>query len=143
MRLGVFFTAAALRRSTIIRGLSRTAIVERTAQTPLVVLAVALCILMSSETWVGAGLPRSEHEQVDVAKLRTVDGTVTKVDPAAGAIRVAWGPLGVFAKTLEVQVLEPVWVQAGETLEAAGHKVHDAPDGPRRCRGGPSVGCGR
>jgi len=103
MRLGVFFTAAALRRSTIIRGLSRTAIVERTAQTPLVVLAVALCILMSSETWVGAGLPRSEHEQVDVAKLRTVDGTVTKVDPAAGAIRVAWGPLGVFAKTLEVE----------------------------------------
>lgn len=72
-------------------------------QTPLLVLAVALCLLMSSETWVGAELPRLEREQGDVAKLRTVEGTVTKVDTRAGAIRVAWGPLGVFAKTLEVQ----------------------------------------
>jgi len=72
-------------------------------QIPLLVLAVALCLLISSETWVGAELPRLEREQVDVAKLRTVEGTVTKVDTRAGAIRVTWGPLGVFAKTLEVQ----------------------------------------
>lgn len=75
---------------------------ERT-QTPLLVLAVALCLLMSSETWVGAELPRSEHEQVEVAKLRTVEGKVTKVDTVAGAIRVARGPFGVLTKTLEVE----------------------------------------
>jgi hypothetical protein len=74
---------------------------ERT-RTPLLVLAVALCLLMSSEALVGAELARSEHERVEIAKLRTVEGTVTKVDTAAGTLRVAWGPLGVLAKILEV-----------------------------------------
>jgi len=69
--------------------------------TPLLTLTVVLCLLMSSETWVGAELPRSEHEQVD--SLHAVEGRVTKVDTVAGAIRVAWEPFGVFTKTLEVE----------------------------------------
>jgi len=72
-------------------------------KTPLLVLAVALCLLMTSEAWVSAELTRSEHERVEVTRLRTVSGTVTKVDLVAGTVRVAWGPFGVLAKTLEVE----------------------------------------
>ena len=77
------------------------AVITRLGHLAQLALAVALSVLISTATGV-AELPRGPLEQDQAGLARTVEGIVTKVDGPAGMIRVAWGPFGLFTKTLEV-----------------------------------------
>jgi hypothetical protein len=69
----------------------------------LAALAVSLCLFMANETLVGAEPRLPEQTRVEATQVRTVEGVVTKVAETEGTIQIAWGPFGLFAKTLQVE----------------------------------------
>jgi hypothetical protein len=65
----------------------------------VVVLTLTVSLLMRIGTaQVGAESPDVERQQA--VKLRSVEGRVAKVE--AGTLEIAWGPFGIFSKTLDV-----------------------------------------
>jgi hypothetical protein len=63
--------------------------------------SLVLLVLIGRVAWVRADPGQPALHEVDV--LRSLEGPVASVDAVAGTIRVAWGPFGLFAKTLEVE----------------------------------------
>ena len=66
----------------------------------MVLLALTVCLLMHLETGRVGAETQWGAERQQAAKLRMVEGRVTKVE--AGTLAIAWGPFGIFGKTLEV-----------------------------------------
>jgi len=64
-------------------------------------IVLALTVGMSAESAMAQAqvLPPRPADQ---PMPGTLEGSVTKIDPAAGTVQVFWGPSGVFGRTLEV-----------------------------------------
>jgi hypothetical protein len=66
----------------------------------VVVLALTVSLLMRVETARVGAESQADVERQQAVKLRSVEGRVAKVE--AGTLEIAWGPFGVFSKTLDV-----------------------------------------
>ncbi len=65
------------------------------------VLTLTVSLLMPIETARVGAESQANVERQQAVKLRSVEGRVTKVE--AGTLEIAWGPFGVFSKTLDVE----------------------------------------
>jgi hypothetical protein len=66
----------------------------------VVVLTLTVSLLMRVETARVGAESQADVERQQAVKLRSVEGRVAKVE--AGTLEIAWGPFGVFSKTLDV-----------------------------------------
>ena len=75
----------------------------------MTMLAAALTTVASGAAWAQVPPPTTptptpspRSTEMSPVKTGTVEGTVKKVDPAGGTLRVSSGPFGLFAKSLQV-----------------------------------------
>jgi hypothetical protein len=95
----------------------------------MTMLAAALTTLTAGGAWAQVPPPttptptpapsRGNTEMARPSTMGMVEGTVKKVDPATGMLRVSSGPFGLFAKSLQVGPDTQVTVDGRESNLAA------------------------